>query len=270
MPNGKSADTVRIVRITQSFVDRVVVGHVWWEEDLAEFSFWVEYEPATGLPDYTMPKTLRELVEFCLRWIVFLQSDAVKEFPGLCEMTHTITYGLLKKFDKAADEIALRDGLPRCKEARVVGAPLVVVVEQLFLWREWALDAIHKQTIRRGEAFGPAGESKVDPELSDLDTIWWHGEKSYSTGGKTPLSVSQDMHQILHLFCDKLRSLTTPQIEEAMGWDEGDKPENAVAIMMNKIAKMFGPNTMRRPGRENRGKGYFISVRKAENQLDIR
>jgi hypothetical protein len=82
-------------------------------------------------------------------------------------------------------------------------------------------------------------------------TIWYHGDKSYSTTGSNPLAVSTEQHNLLKAFLDKEAALDTKTLRRA-------GVEN-VARTVSRLADKFGTSAVRRPAR--RGDGYFVRVR---------
>jgi hypothetical protein len=94
-------------------------------------------------------------------------------------------------------------------------------------------------------------ESADTPEdEGSRSTIWYHGGKSYSADGQTPICVSTEMHNVLGRFLDR---------EEAVGTRELMKAGvSNVATVVNAIAAKFGSHAIRRPSKK--GDGYFIRV----------
>jgi hypothetical protein len=97
----------------------------------------------------------------------------------------------------------------------------------------------------------PPTSPRVENDAA-LKTIWYHGGTSYSIDGKVSICVPESVHAILLLFLDKDEALVTKQL----GYGKRN-----VAAVMTKIEKLFGAGTVRRPGKDNKGAGYFIRVR---------
>jgi hypothetical protein len=92
----------------------------------------------------------------------------------------------------------------------------------------------------------------ADKDADNLPTIWYHGEKSYSTDGNIPVIVSSEQHNLLKAFLDGKIALDT----EALS----NKGVCNVAAVVDKIVEQFGAGPVRRPGRR-KGSGYYIRVR---------
>jgi hypothetical protein len=86
------------------------------------------------------------------------------------------------------------------------------------------------------------------PEIS---TIWYHGERSYSTDGRNPVQVSMEKHNALQAFLDGERALDTRALENS-------GVSNASTVMKKLVVK-FGEGCVRRP--KSKGEGYYIRVR---------
>jgi hypothetical protein len=83
-----------------------------------------------------------------------------------------------------------------------------------------------------------------------LTKIWYHGEQSYSVDGITPINVSnKEMHTMLQAFLDRAIAIQTKDLHGI----------NNVAATAEKIIDRFGPNTVRRPGKD-KGIGYYVCV----------
>lgn len=88
--------------------------------------------------------------------------------------------------------------------------------------------------------------------MEKLKTIWSHGEKSYSTDGSTPKTVSREADNILFAFAKYKRSMQTRELEQT--------GTGNVTRAMDAIEARF-PGSIRWP--DNKGEGYFIDVRSA-------
>jgi hypothetical protein len=93
---------------------------------------------------------------------------------------------------------------------------------------------------------------KAATPTSTPSIIWFHGEQTYSSGGKRPISVSNEAHNALRAFFKRKVALTTSQIAE-----EG---VSNVSRVMTAISKKF-PGCVQIPS--GKGTGYFVRVRKA-------
>jgi hypothetical protein len=94
---------------------------------------------------------------------------------------------------------------------------------------------------------------KEKPKNDDppLPTIWYHGERSYSVDGHTPVTTTREQHNILKAFLDKNVALDTQELSKT--------GVSNVTDVIEKIVKKFGEDTVRRP--KNKGDGYFVRVR---------
>lgn len=83
-----------------------------------------------------------------------------------------------------------------------------------------------------------------------MESIWYHGERSYSFHECIPVVVSNEQHAILKLFLDREAALDTDALKNTV---------SNVAKVIKTLAEKF-PGTVRRPG-GNKGEGYYIRVR---------
>lgn len=86
---------------------------------------------------------------------------------------------------------------------------------------------------------------------TDEAVVWFHGEKSYSTDGKSPVTVSREQHNILQAFLNKDIAIDTPTL--------GKSGVNNVSAVITKLRERFGEKAVPRPKRK--GDGYRIIVR---------
>jgi hypothetical protein len=86
-----------------------------------------------------------------------------------------------------------------------------------------------------------------------LPTIWYHGGRSYSTDGLTPIIVSNEQHNVLQQFLDLNIALDTKSLEKA--------GVSNVSTVVTKIANQFRSDAVRRPGPNGKGDGFHIRVR---------
>jgi len=89
-----------------------------------------------------------------------------------------------------------------------------------------------------------AEESRADA------TIWYHGERSYSTDGTTPVVVTNEQHNFLTAFLDKDAALDTAALTKA--------GVSNVSRVTKALQKRF-PIALRKP--TAKGEGYYIRVR---------
>jgi hypothetical protein len=97
----------------------------------------------------------------------------------------------------------------------------------------------------------PVKPRKRRHRASLLPPIWYHGGRSYSTGGHNPVVVSNEIHDFLARFLDKDQAFDSGELRQTV---------NNVADVADKIIKKFGPKYVRRPGRD-KGAGYYVRVR---------
>jgi len=88
-------------------------------------------------------------------------------------------------------------------------------------------------------------------DAADQTTVWYHGGRSYSLNGVSPVLVSNELHNVLKAFLDRNEALDTKTLEKA--------GVGNVTLAVDKIVKKFSGNAVRRP--ERKGDGYFIRVR---------
>jgi hypothetical protein len=81
-------------------------------------------------------------------------------------------------------------------------------------------------------------------------TVFYHGERSYSMDGQTPVNVSVEKHRALLAFLDRNRALDTVALKR-FGMSNP-------TVVMKKLDRQF-PGAVRTPA--NKGDGYFIRVR---------
>jgi hypothetical protein len=115
-------------------------------------------------------------------------------------------------------------------------------------WREDVkerTELARKQIDSLREALGAGATDEA------LSVIWYHGEKSYSIDGRTPVNVSQEQHNILKAFRDNTIALDTQSLSNT--------GVNNVTDVIRKLVKKFGEDAIRRP--KNKGDGYFLRVR---------
>jgi len=83
------------------------------------------------------------------------------------------------------------------------------------------------------------------------NTIWYHGERSYSTDGKNLYIVNGDQDKFLQAFLRRQGPLDTKALK-----DVGMSNPSATA---SQLRERFGPERVVK--REGKGSGYFIRVR---------
>jgi hypothetical protein len=83
--------------------------------------------------------------------------------------------------------------------------------------------------------------------------VCYHGELSYSADGHNPITVSNEMGNVLEAFRKERRSLGTPELAK--------KVANPSKVM-SQIGKKF-PDAVRKP--VSKGDGYFVRVVAAPN-----
>jgi hypothetical protein len=89
-----------------------------------------------------------------------------------------------------------------------------------------------------------------------LGTVWYHGGRSYSPDGKTPLLVTREQHDFLQAFLDNPgQALST----ELLG-----KCVNNPSRVARDLGERF-PGAVRLPA--HRGDGYFVCVCPVENEV---
>jgi hypothetical protein len=96
----------------------------------------------------------------------------------------------------------------------------------------------------------PLGESEAG-----TPTIWYHGERAYSSDRRSPKSVSLETHKALQAFLDRAIALDS----EAISGRGVCNPSK----VMNALARMF-PGAVRLP--ERKGEGYSARVRSTSIQ----
>jgi hypothetical protein len=83
-----------------------------------------------------------------------------------------------------------------------------------------------------------------------LATVWYHGDRSYSTDGHAPVIVPAEQHNALKAFLDSEVARSTKHLENA--------GVSNVTKVMKILAKKF-PGSGRGP--KDKGDGYYIRVR---------
>jgi len=130
--------------------------------------------------------------------------------------------------------------------------------------RMW-LDLRERADVLRGT--GPAVPTpttpplKAAPDSGDQPTVWYHGGQSYSTDGMSPVSTSNEQHNMLKAFLEGHEALLTRNLEKA---GVGNP-----TLVAKGLAKKFGEAAVRRPNRE-KGAGYYIRVRTLDRGDDGR
>ena len=97
----------------------------------------------------------------------------------------------------------------------------------------------------------PSTVPKGAAPAAAMPTIWYHGERSYSTDGRNPSNVSPEQHNILRAFLDNDVAIGTRALES--------KGVSNVPAVITKLCKKFGEGSVQRP--VHKGDGYFIRVR---------
>jgi hypothetical protein len=95
------------------------------------------------------------------------------------------------------------------------------------------------------------GSQAEPPPRPDLPTLWYHGERSYSTDGETPRCVTREEHNLLTQFLDCHLSFETKTLQDA----GVSNPSRVVASLIG----IFGPEPFQKP--KEKYAGYFIRVR---------
>jgi hypothetical protein len=88
--------------------------------------------------------------------------------------------------------------------------------------------------------------------------IYQHGSRSYSIDGSQPVTVSREEDNALTAFAKARASLDTKGLEK-----EGVSNPSRV---MNQLSKKF-PGKIQKPGRGQKGKGYYVCVRPARKNV---
>jgi hypothetical protein len=99
----------------------------------------------------------------------------------------------------------------------------------------------------RGKGEKPRGNQSTP-------TVWYHGGRSYSLDGQTPILSSREQHNALQAFLDRSEALDTRALQN-------NSVSNA-ADVMGKIDKKW-PGTVQPP--KSKGDGYYIRVRTLSN-----
>jgi hypothetical protein len=115
-------------------------------------------------------------------------------------------------------------------------------------YRKWlGLPASHVGTPH----WTPSTVPEVAASAAAMPTIWYHGERSYSTDGRNPCNVSPEKHNLLRAFLDNDVAIGTRELEA--------KGVSNVPAVISKLCKTFGDGLVQRPARK--GDGYYIRVR---------
>jgi hypothetical protein len=127
-------------------------------------------------------------------------------------------------------------------------------------WREWYVGKnvgwdVTDEPLRLLMGFDPVGvdQPSLPTDPAGQPTVWRHGKGSYSDDGRNPVTVSKAADSVLAAFMEADKALSSEEL--------GRYTDN-VSQLMGSLDIKF-PGRVRRPGRKNKGAGYFVRVRPA-------
>jgi hypothetical protein len=120
---------------------------------------------------------------------------------------------------------------------------------------------VYAGELRRDFGQAASQSQTTTPQGENPPTIWYYGDLSYSADGQHPRKVSREMHNLLKAFLNKDQAIDTPGLEDA--------GVSNVTTVITKVEKIFGAATVRRPGRSQKGAGYYVRVRTCQTATQL-
>ncbi len=135
-------------------------------------------------------------------------------------------------------------------------------IDQLMSWANALPDTLRIAADSPAMEQPPAVAAKptleqTQPPAAEPPTIWFHGERQYSTDRMTPLKVSEEHDSILQSFLESQAAMETQDLTDKAGVTNPSRAIRALAEWNDGIFKA----AMRIPDGKAKG-GYFVRVKR--------